>query len=96
MQVRGRIEFLLFLIALGLTGCSQEQQNKLSRIGVTWIEGNYHVTFVEGNHIKTWTVVDGKVTSDPEKGYYYFWVNGDGGKLYVQAPIARSYIEEFK
>ena len=85
---------LLFCGGLLLTSCSQEQQNKLSRIGVSWLEGNYHVTFVEGSHKKTWTILDGKVTSEPAKGYYYFWAVENGKKFYVQTPIERSYIEE--
>ncbi|HHM05897.1 MAG TPA: hypothetical protein ENJ19_09155 [Gammaproteobacteria bacterium] len=79
---------------LALSGCSEEQQNKLSRLGVTWLEGNYSVTFAEGSHVKNWTVDGGKVTSDPQKGYYYFWAVKDGKKYYVQTPISRTYIEE--
>ena len=41
-------------------------------------------------------VQDGKVTSEPEKGYYYFWVVEQGKKRYVQTPIARTYIEEIE
>ena len=77
-----------------LAACTQEQQNRISRLGVSWLEGNYRVTFVEGNHLKSWEVYDGKVTSEPEKGYYYFWVKENGQKLYVQTPILRTYIEE--
>ncbi len=82
------------ILFVGLLGCSEEQQNKLSRIGVTWLEGDYRVTFVEGEHVKSWEVINGKVTSEPGKGYYYFWTNVNGKKKYVQSPIARSYIEE--
>ncbi|HHJ81390.1 MAG TPA: hypothetical protein ENJ65_07125 [Candidatus Tenderia electrophaga] len=80
-----------------LGGCSEEQQNKLSRLGVTWMEGDYKVTFAEGNHIKTWNIIGSKVTSDPQKGYYYFWARDENGKkFYVQTPIIRTYIEETK
>ena len=86
---------LLSLLSLLIfTACSEEQQNKPSRLGVTWLEGNYKVTFVEGSHKKTWTVTDGKVTTEPEKGYYYFWTKINGKKMYVQTPIVRTYIEE--
>jgi hypothetical protein len=86
---------ILILLMLGLlSACSEEQQNKLSRIGVTWLEGNYRVTYADASHVKSWTVLDGKVTSEPGKGYYYFWANIDGKKRYVQTPIERSYIEE--
>lgn len=86
----------LILVAMLLIGtaCSEEQQNKISRLGVSWMEGNYHVTFYEGEHKKTWAVIDSKVTSDPQKGYYYFWVEKDNKKKYIQVPIARTVIEE--
>ena len=82
------------VVLLGLAACSQEDQNKLARLGVTWLEGNYRVTYADGEHVKNWDVRGGKVTSDPQKGYYYFWAVIDGKKRYVQTPIARSYIEE--
>lgn len=81
-------------LLLGMTGCSEEQQNKLSRLGVTWLEGDYKVTYADGSHVKEWVIKDGKVTTDPAKGYYYFWAIVDGKKRYVQTPIGRSYIEE--
>lgn len=81
-------------LLLGMASCSQEQQNQLSRLGVTWLEGNYRVTYAEGNHVKSWIVRDAKVTSEPQKGYYYFWAVIDGKKMYVQTPIQRTYIEE--
>jgi hypothetical protein len=82
--------------ALLLTSCSEEQQNKLGRLGVTWLEGDYRVTYADGSHVKSWIVDSGKVTSEPQKGYYYFWANVDGKKVYVQTPIGRTYIEEMK
>ncbi len=84
----------LSLILLALTGCSEEQQNKLSRLGVTWLEGDYKVSFAEGNHVKSWIVKNGKVTAEPAKGYYYFWAEVNGKRRYVQTPIIRTYIEE--
>jgi hypothetical protein len=90
-----RITFLLFLW-LVLGGCTEEQQNRLTRLGVTWLEGNYRVTYADGEHVKSWDVRDSKVTSEPEKGYYFFWVEKDGKRYYVQTPIARSYIEEIR
>ena len=61
---------------------------------MTWLEGNYRVTYADGSHVHSWEVIDGKVTSEPEKGYYFFWVRKNGKRYYVQTPIARSYIEE--
>ena len=43
---------------------------------------------------KEWVVIGGKVTSDPQKGYYFFWVKEGGKKRYIQTPIARTVIEE--
>jgi hypothetical protein len=84
------------ILSLALVSCSEEQQNKLSRLGVTWLEGDYRVTYADGSHVKSWVVEDGKVTSEPQKGYYYFWANVDGKKVYVQTPIERTYIEGMK
>lgn len=84
----------LMAVLLLSSGCSEEQQNRISRLGVSWLEGDYKVTFFEGSHKKEWLVMDGKVTSDPQKGYYYFWVQKAGKKQYVQTPIARTVIEE--
>ena len=86
--------FPLICIALLLGGCTEEQQNRLTRLGVTWLEGNYRVTYADGEHVKSWVIHDSKVTSEPEKGYYFFWIREDGRKYYVQTPIARTYIEE--
>ena len=86
--------FFILVSIFALISCSEEQQNQLSRVGITWLEGNYKVTYADGQHIKSWTILDGKVTSEPGKGYYYFWAMVNGKKRYVQTPIARTYIEE--
>jgi len=85
---------VLMVFILLSVGCSEEQQNKISRFGVSWLEGDYKVTFYEGSHKKEWQLLDGKVTSDPQKGYYFFWIKKDGKSKYVQVPIARTTIEE--
>lgn len=90
-----RILPLLFTLLL-LGGCSEEQQNRLGRLGVTWLEGDYRVTYADGEHVKVWEVRDGKVTSEPAKGYYFFWAKQDDKTFYVQTPIGRTYIEEIK
>ncbi|MBF0470087.1 MAG: hypothetical protein HQL48_01800 [Gammaproteobacteria bacterium] len=79
-----------------LLGCTEEQQNRISRVGITWMEGDYTITFAEGSHLQQWNVYGGKVTAEPEKGYYYFWAkkDRDSKKFYVQTPISRSYIVE--
>lgn len=83
-------------VALGAQGCSEEQQNRLARVGVTWLEGDYRVTYAEGGHVKSWIVDGGKVTTEPDKGYYYFWATIEGKRRYVQTPIERTYIEEIE
>jgi hypothetical protein len=88
--------FLALALMGGILGCSEETQNRLFRAGVTWLEGNYRVTFAEGNHLRVWEVRGGKVTSEPEKGYYFFWAKVDGKNMYVQTPISRTYIEEIR
>ena len=85
---------LISISLLMLSACSEEQQNKISRLGVTWLEGDYRITYADGSHAKSWEVKQGKVTSEPAKGYYYFWATQDDKKIYVQTPIARTYIEE--
>ncbi len=86
--------FISMLSFLFISGCTQEQQNKISRLGITFLEGDYKITYADGSHVKSWIVDSGKVTSEPAKGYYYFWAMIEGKKRYVQTPIARSYIEE--
>jgi len=87
-------KLILIIGFIVLTGCSEEQQNKFSRLGVSWLEGDYKVTFAEGSTQKEWTVISSKVTSEAQKGYYFFWATVDGKKKYVQVPIARTVIEE--
>ena len=54
------------------------------------------MTYADGLHVKSWIVRDGKVTTEPAKGYYYFWANEDGKSMYIQMPVSRSYIEEIE
>ena len=96
MKISLNVCILLVIFLSVLTGCSEEQQNKISRLGVTWLEGNYKVTYADGSHEKSWIVRDGKVTTEPSKGYYYFWATVNGKTRYVQTPIGRSYIEEIE
>ena len=93
--MKKRLIFVSLLLVM-LGGCSEEQQNKISRLGVTWLEGDYRVTYADGQHVKSWVVKDGKVTTEPDKGYYYFWATVEGKKVYVQTPINHTYLEEIK
>jgi major membrane immunogen (membrane-anchored lipoprotein) len=85
MKIINIISLLVLLI-----GCSEDQQNLLSRKVVEYLDGNYQVTYANGSTSKTWTVRNGKVTSNP-KGYYFFW---DEKKHYIQTPIENTFIEE--
>lgn len=96
MKINPLLVSLFIMSSVLLSGCSEEQQNKISRLGVTWLEGDYRVTYAAGSHVKSWLVKDGKVTTEPAKGYYYFWATVNGKKVYVQTPIVRTYIEEVK
>jgi hypothetical protein len=58
------------------------------------MEGNYRETYADGAHVKSWEGQDGKVTSEPGKGYYCFRVKVGKQRYCVQTPIARTYIEE--
>ncbi len=49
---------VLIVSLLLLSGCSEEQQNKLTRLGVTWLEGDYRVTYADGEHVKSWIILD--------------------------------------
>jgi hypothetical protein len=83
---------LLLIVAIYFL-MPEEWSNKISRTGVSFMEGHYRVTYAVDGHVRQWTF-RGKVTSEPGKGYYYFWQQVDGERLYRQVPIARTYIEE--
>jgi hypothetical protein len=75
-----------------LTACTQDKQNEISRKLVEFLDGNYVVTYANGQTAKTWIIKNGKVTST-DKGYYYFW---DEKGRYVQTPVENTFIEEIK
>jgi uncharacterized protein YcfL len=85
-----RMKIFLLLSLMLLAGCTQDQQNQLSRKVVEILDGDYLVTYANGTTTKTWRIDNGKVTSS-DKGYYYFW---DDKKHYVQVPIVNTFIEE--
>lgn len=53
----------------------------------------YEVTILNSNPVKVYQT-ESKVTSDVEKGYYFFWASVNGKKVYVQSPIMYTLIEE--
>jgi len=70
-----------------------ENRNKIARLGVTGLAGDYVIQYTAGNYTKEYKI-HGKVTSNPA-GYYYFWFKPEqGGKKYIQLPIAHTTIEE--
>lgn len=88
------ILFMIVLMALCLSGCSQEAQNKLARKQIEMMEQDYTVTYTDNKVVLTWEVISGKVTT---RGvYYFFWATVEGEKVYVQTPIARTIIQQRK
>ncbi len=86
-----KLNHLIMIVFLTIiTGCTQDQQNQLSRKVVELMDGDYLITYANGNTSKSWTIKNGKVTSS-DKGYYYFW---DDKKHYVQVPIVNTMVEE--
>lgn len=90
------IKIFLFvtLLPFYLIGCSGDERNRLSRLGVEYLDGDYRITYAVHGFTKIWHVKKGKITSEPQKGYYFFWaVNENGKNRYVQVPIANTIIE---
>ena len=79
-----------------LTIMPEDRVNQISRLGVSYLDGDYRVTYTSYSGDKTWFVRNSKVTSEPAKGYYFFWTHDSktNTKRYVQVPIANTYIEE--
>lgn len=76
---------VFLLIALvGLTAC--DRINRASRTLDTFLGGDYKV-YIMG-HETVYFVEGGKITSEPEKGYYIFYPEVNGKETLVQSPIA--------
>ena len=91
---------LILLLALFLTACTEETRNKMFKEADNLLGKDLRVSYIadNGQIVKTWTVRDGKVTSEKDSagnavGYYYFWSYETG---YVQIPVMRTIIEEIK
>lgn len=86
------------MVSALLLSCSQDTQQKIIRKKIEYFDGDFKVTFDSGGpRVKQWTVKNGKITTVPGKGYYFFWAVGENGKkFYVQSPIARTYVEQIK
>ena len=90
--------FLFMILVFG--GCTEESRNQMFKQADNLLGKDLRVSYVadNGNIVKSWTVRDGKVTSEKDSsgnsiGYYYFWSNETG---YVQIPVIRTIIEEIK
>lgn len=93
-MISGGVVGILVIVYVLYSFLSGDKQNQLERLGVTYLDGEYKVTFASDSHVQSWIIDNGKVTSEPEKGYYFFWAkNAAGKKVYVQTPINRTYIE---
>ncbi|MEM8563113.1 MAG: hypothetical protein AAGF57_12800 [Pseudomonadota bacterium] len=101
MTLRFKMFAIIFsaLTILTAGGCTEEARNKLGRTTDNVLGKDLKVSYIDGGQvIKTWTVIDGKITSGQgeggmSKGYYYFWSEETG---YVQVPIERTIIEEIR
>lgn len=92
------IPFLL--MGLLLAGCTEERRNEVFKEVDNYLGKDMKVSYVadSGTIVKTWTVRDGKVTTQKNPdgsatGYYFFWSVENG---YVQIPVNRTIIEEIK
>jgi hypothetical protein len=74
----------------------EDRANQISRLGVSYLNGDYRVTYAGFSGDKVWIVRNSKVTSEPAKGYYFFWSHDSktNKKRYVQLPMTNTYIEE--
>ena len=72
----------------------QAQQHRLTRLDVTWLDGNDRVTRGDGEKGRSWLVRDSKITPERAGGYCFFRVRQDGMRHYLQRPIARTCIEK--
>lgn len=95
--IKHYIVVILIIMFITIVSCSQDSQQQLARKKIEYLDGDYNVTYTDQGIIKVWHVRDGKITSTPEKGYYFFWARNEKDKeFYVQAPINRVFIEEVK
>ncbi|MCH2290451.1 MAG: hypothetical protein MK447_11065 [SAR324 cluster bacterium] len=83
-----------------LSACTEESRNQMFKQADNLLGKDLRVSYVadNGKIVKSWTVRDGKVTSEKDPGgnaigYYYFWSNETG---YVHIPVMRTIIEEIK
>lgn len=91
-SVKIKIAAVIITAGLLVASCG-DAGNRIARKGLEF-GGNYKITFVEYETKRVWFVKGGKITSEPDKGYYFFWADVDGKQKYVQVPIGGTIIEE--
>lgn len=88
---------IIALLAVGFFFFNGDRLNRISRMEVTYLNGDYTVTYspMSGKE-KIYNITNDKVTTEPGKGYYFFWADRESGKgkRYVQVPTMFSSVEE--
>ncbi|GEM_PF-3450410 len=96
------VKILAVLVAIGVMGYLAnyflwgDNINRISRMGVSYLDGDYTVTYHAYSGDKVWIIDNGKITTEADKGYYFFWatVEGSSKKAYVQIPIEATSIQQ--
>ncbi len=87
---------VILLSVVGYVFISGDTENRISRLGVSYFDGDYVITHYGLSGMNVWLVKNGKVTSEPQKGYYHTRVLITGNQtVYLQLPINNTVIEEF-
>jgi len=81
--IRGGFVALAAILIVSISGC--DKINNAARTFDTVLGGDFLV-YVQGIE-EPFNVLDGKVTSVPEKGYYVYYPTINGEKKLVQSPI---------
>lgn len=88
---------VIVVLAVGYVFISGDTENRVARLGVSYFDGDYVITYHGYSGLDVWMVKSGKVTSEPSKGYYHTRVHTQAGKTaYMQLPISNTVIEEYK
>ncbi|TQV70953.1 hypothetical protein FLL45_21745 [Aliikangiella marina] len=88
---------IIAILGIGYIFISGDTENRVARLGVSYFDGDYVITYHGYSGVDVWMVKSGKVTSEPSKGYYHTRVRTKDGKTaYMQLPISNTVIEEFK
>jgi hypothetical protein len=95
-KVVGAIVLIVFVGYLANYLLWGDNANRISRMGVSYLDGDYTVTHYAYTGDKVWTVESGKITTEADKGYYFFWatIKGTSNKAYVQVPIEATSIQQ--